>query len=363
MNDALNSPNFPTESNDIRICARRARGGIYFIISLIFLAASIYCLFVPLTDIFPDQQDRYIRIGYFAIGCIGTAFFGYNTTFNLLRLLNPQTAVILTDEALIDCTIPDGGIAFVTWDNITDIKLFGKNKCDWLGINLKSTSKVFTGLSRRSRRDLLDGIDSGMPAVILKSNDVGIDLYELRSMINERIRMFQESDRTRIYSGAPDAGSVDEEVTAMQTASYNIKAETEVTETAESENTHSETTKESTPELIPEVRTDAQPDNDDGSVHDVSAHNEKSMSNHFTVPKGPADAQRNASEEDRAPMRTQQPSVHAAGSAGVKRPTTRAEFKREQLDNIDDILAALSVSYRTKPASKENGAENEKKEN
>ncbi|HPE96282.1 MAG TPA: hypothetical protein PLT66_09490, partial [Bacillota bacterium] len=119
-----------SNENAIYIKAPRFRGAIMFVLSMIFFAAAIYCLFIPLSGIITGDYAVYLSIGYYVVGSIGTAFFAYKATFNLLRLITPQTAVVITELGLFDYTIPNGGIAYVAWDNIADIKLFGKKKCD-----------------------------------------------------------------------------------------------------------------------------------------------------------------------------------------------------------------------------------------
>ena len=158
------------ENKDMIIKAKRLPSAFYALVSLIFLFASIYCVILPATDTLSGPLALYIKIVYLIIGCIGIAFFGYKATFHVIKLISPPIAIIITDEGLLDHTIPEGGIAYVAWENIAEVKMFGDKKCDWLGISLRTTSKVFMGLTKASRTEISDNIDAGMPAIIIKAS-------------------------------------------------------------------------------------------------------------------------------------------------------------------------------------------------
>ena len=196
------------ESKDIIIKARRLPSLLYAIVSLVFLFASIYCVILPATDTLSGPLALYIKIVYLIIGCIGIAFFGYKTTFHVIKLISPPISIIITDEGLLDHTIPDGGLAYVSWENIAEVKMFGDKKCDWLGISLRTTSKVFMGLTKASRAEISDNIDSGMPAIIIKATDISIDIYELRSMITARLGELNAGTRTRVMHNKPSVSQV-----------------------------------------------------------------------------------------------------------------------------------------------------------
>ena len=196
------------ENKDMIIKAKRLPSAFYALVSLIFLFASIYCVILPATDTLSGPLALYIKIVYLIIGCIGIAFFGYKATFHVIKLISPPIAIIITDEGLLDHTIPEGGIAYVAWENIAEVKMFGDKKCDWLGISLRTTSKVFMGLTKASRTEISDNIDAGMPAIIIKASDISIDIYELRSIITARLGELSAGTRTRVMHNKPSVSQV-----------------------------------------------------------------------------------------------------------------------------------------------------------
>lgn len=196
------------ETKDIIIKAKRLPSLLFAILSLAFLFASIYCVILPATDTLSGPLALYIKIVYLIIGCIGTVFFGYKATFHIIKFLSPPTSIVITEEGLLDYTIPDGGLAFVSWENVAETKLFGDKKCDWLGISLRTTQKVFMGLTRAARTEISANIDAGMPAIIIKASDISIDIYELRSLINERLSELKSGLRTRVMPNKPSVSQV-----------------------------------------------------------------------------------------------------------------------------------------------------------
>lgn len=196
------------ETKDMIIKARRVPSLLYALVSLVFLFASIYCVILPATDTLSGPLALYIKIVYLIIGCIGIAFFGYKATYHIIKLISPPIAIIITDEGLLDHTIPEGGLAYVAWENIAEVKMFGDKKCDWLGISLRTTSKVFMGLTKASRTEISDNIDSGMPAIIIKASDISIDIYELRSIITARLGELSAGTRTRVMHNKPSVSQV-----------------------------------------------------------------------------------------------------------------------------------------------------------
>jgi len=309
-----------------------------------------------LSGIITGDYAVYLSIGYYVVGSIGTAFFAYKATFNLLRLITPQTAVVITELGLFDYTIPNGGIAYVAWDNIADIKLFGKKKCDWLGISLKSNSKVFLGLNKKAKQDIRDRIESAMPAVILKSDDIALDLYELRSIINENIKRFREADRTRVISAKSAPTVLNDAASAKTTEESDDGSIVSFGDTINIP-THSADEKQNTPvntTAAEESEADAKTAEHD-IVKPVSKKSDTSSDEYaddgmltleldVTAPAMNSDVN---TQENRQPVNLDMRTLEIP-----KRPETRKDVKKDDIDSIDDILAALSETYKTKKPKK-----------
>lgn len=344
------------DENAIYIKAPRLRGTILFVLSMVFFAAAIYCLFIPLSGIITGDCAEYLSIAYYVVGSIGTAFFAYKATFNLLRLITPQTAVVITDLGLFDYTIPNDGMAYVAWDNIADIKLFGKKKCDWLGISLKSNSKVFLGLNKKAKQDIRERIESGMPAVILKSDDIALDLYELRSMINENIKRFREANRTRVIT-AKSAPAALKDAAAAKTMEET--ADGSVASFDDTINIPDHPAKEK--QNTQEKPLSANENNDDAKTAEFGIVKPASKQSDTPSDKSADDGmltleldvaatkiKPDANAEEK--QQTANPDIRTLEIP--KRPETRKDIKKDDIDSIDDILAALSETYKTKKSKK-----------
>lgn len=332
------------ENKDMIIKAKRLPSAFYALVSLIFLFASIYCVILPATDTLSGPLALYIKIVYLIIGCIGIAFFGYKATFHVIKLISPPIAIIITDEGLLDHTIPEGGIAYVAWENIAEVKMFGDKKCDWLGISLRTTSKVFMGLTKASRTEISDNIDAGMPAIIIKASDISIDIYELRSIITARLGELNAGTRTRVMHNKPSVSQVygsAQDKAVYQDDNFIIEPRL-VDDDNASTAIHDLVTADIKEEAAQEV--------------EEAAHGEKQ----FDEPKADTTVK---SEEKKSKItfeiidepEIEEETVETAMQPKVKngerffeisrRPKKKSEVVKEE-ENIDDILSALSAGRK-----------------
>lgn len=350
------------ENKDIIIRAKRLPSLLFAIVSLLFLFASIYCVILPATDTLSGPLALYIKIVYLIIGCIGIVYFGYKSTFHIIKLLSPPIAVIITEEGLLDYTIPDVGIAYVSWENIADTKLFGDKKCDWLGISLRTTQKVFMGLSKEARAEIGANIDAGMPAIIIKASDISIDIYELRSLINERLGELRSGTRTRVMPNKPSVSQVygsaadkevykddkfiieprlkkDDEYDTVEDVLVEALEEKEVVENIESEKAEPITT-----ELEFEGKEE------DNTVEEVKTFSLKNMTNEKEKEETSSKIKIefiDAPEIEEEPAASMQPKTRNGERFFeiAKRPKKKSEVVKEE-ENIDDILSALSAGRK-----------------
>ncbi len=326
------------ENNDTIIKAKRLPSLFLAFFSIIFLFASIYCIILPATNTLTGSYAIYLKIVYLVIGCIGTAFFGYKTTFHVIKLISPPKSVIITDEGIFDYTIPDGGIAFVSWDNIADIKLFGDKKCDWLGISLRTTKKVFMGLTKSARNEISDNIDAGMPAIIIKANDISIDIYELRDLINERLKDINYGTQTRVMHNKPSLSQI--YGNANDKATYqddNFIIEPRLKD--DDEYDVNETTAILDPVLPNEEEAQAEDVFEDDDSDMIVIEDEKEVDL-----EDESEAEEAIQEGDDTKEETEQ-KKNEKRFFESKRPTKKSDLVKEE-ENIDDILSALASIHK-----------------
>ncbi|HBL84034.1 MAG: hypothetical protein A2Y17_05650 [Clostridiales bacterium GWF2_38_85] len=207
---------------DLIIKKSRRLAPYMLVLSVLILAASIFCIFLPILN----SYDKNIAVIYFAIGIVGTLYFGFLSAYLLFETISPKMAIVLTSEGLFDFTTTGGGAGFIPWNNIADTKLYGRKKSKYLGVNIKTPKKVLKEISKKAYEDIMTNIESGMPALVIKCNEIGITPEELAEMITERRKAFNSGEKSILSDANSDEFTIRREGKAtLEDASSYAKPE------------------------------------------------------------------------------------------------------------------------------------------
>ena len=143
----------------------------FTILSFVMLAFALICLFSPFIPFF-SAFTKSMQKTYMLIGGICTPFFAFVICYSILNIVSPSIAFTVTEKGFTDHTMADGGVGFVPANAIISLKLFGNKRKQFLGIRLDTGIAGNFGKTKKSKQEIQNNIESGMPAIIIRECDL-----------------------------------------------------------------------------------------------------------------------------------------------------------------------------------------------
>ena len=178
--------------DDLIIKKKRGAVGVVFALSLLMLGASIYCMLLPAFN----SYDRNLEYFFYAAGVTGIIYFGYLAINQLITLISPGNAVVLTEDGFYDFTLSGGGAGFITWEAVTGTKLYGSKKGKFIGINILKPKKLFKNVKKKTYNEIISNIESEMPPIVIDCRGIEMTPEELAESINEYQRSYNKKINT-----------------------------------------------------------------------------------------------------------------------------------------------------------------------
>ncbi len=167
----------------VNINKKQSSMPVYAVVGLLMLGIALFCLFMPFIPAFADATDKNMQTVYMIIGGIGTMFFAFATAYTVFNIISPPVGITVSDEGIYEYTVAASGAGFIPKEAIVSLKTFGKDKKRYLGINVSPKYAEKLGVGIAAKREIMNNIDAGIPAVIIRENDIKISVSKLLEII------------------------------------------------------------------------------------------------------------------------------------------------------------------------------------
>lgn len=169
----------------VNIKKKQSTMPIYSAIGLIMLCIALFCLFTPFIPPFSTKLSKDMQLVYMIIGGIGTMFFAFATSYTVFNIISPPVGVTISDEGIYEYTVAGCGAGFIPKEAIISLKTFGKDKRQYLGINISPQYISDLGEGNAAKKEIAHNMEAGIPAVIIRQSDVYITVSKMLKLITE----------------------------------------------------------------------------------------------------------------------------------------------------------------------------------
>lgn len=169
----------------IIIKKRQASYPLYTAISIVMLCIALLFLFFPFIPVVTKAMSSSMITAYMIIGGICTMFFAFTTSVIIFSIVSPPTAIKITKNGIYDYTMAGVGAGFIPKDAIISLKKFGSKNGQFLGIKLDTKYLDMLSSDKKVRQEISANINSGLPAVIIRQNDIRMSIDVLLSTVLE----------------------------------------------------------------------------------------------------------------------------------------------------------------------------------
>lgn len=169
----------------VNIKKKQSSMPIYAVVGLLMLCIALFCLFMPFIPTFADATSKNMQTVYMIIGGVGTMFFAFVTSYTIFNIISPPVGITISNEGIYEYTVANCGAGFIPKEAIVSLKTFGKDKKRYLGINVATKHAEKLGEGMAAKREILNNINAGIPAVIIRQSDIKISVSKLLELIME----------------------------------------------------------------------------------------------------------------------------------------------------------------------------------
>lgn len=169
----------------IIIKKRQASYPLYAAISIVMLCIALLFLFFPFIPVVTKAMSGTMITTYMIIGGVCTMFFAFTTSVIIFSIVSPPTAIKITKNGIYDYTMAGVGAGFIPKDAIISLKKFGSKNGQFLGIKLDTKYLDMLSSDKKVRQEISANINSGLPAVIIRQNDIRMSIDVLLSTVLE----------------------------------------------------------------------------------------------------------------------------------------------------------------------------------
>jgi len=169
----------------VNIKKKQSSMPIYSAVSLVMLCIALFCLFSPFIPPFSTGLSKSMQTGYMILGGIGTMFFAFVTSYTVFNIVSPPIGITVSEEGIYEYTVAGCGAGFIPKEAIVSLKAFGKDKRQYLGINVDSAHIGNLGEGLAAKREITNNMEAGIPAVIIRQKDIYITVNKLLKIIME----------------------------------------------------------------------------------------------------------------------------------------------------------------------------------
>lgn len=169
----------------VNIKKKQSSMPVYSAVSLIMLCISLFCLFSPFIPPFSTGLGKNMQTAYMILGGIGTMFFAFVTSYTVFNIISPPIGITVSEDGIYEYTVAGCGAGFIPKEAIVSLKTFGKDKRQYLGINVDSAYVGTLGEGISAKREITNNMEAGIPAVIIRQSDIYITVNKLLKIIME----------------------------------------------------------------------------------------------------------------------------------------------------------------------------------
>jgi hypothetical protein len=167
----------------INIKKKQTSMPVYAATSIIMLCIALFCLFTPFIAPFSTVLSKDMLTAYMILGGVTTMFFAFVTAYTVFSIISPPIGITVSEEGIYEYTVAGCGAGFIPKEAIVSLKTYGVDKKQYLGINVASAYVAELGEKLSAKREIMDNVDAGAPAVIIRQSDIYITVNKLLKIL------------------------------------------------------------------------------------------------------------------------------------------------------------------------------------
>lgn len=175
----------PVNDMNLPVIIKKKQGlyPLYAAISIAMLGIALLFLFFPFIPLVTNAMSSSEITVYMIIGGICTLFFAFTSSVIIFSIVSPPTAIKITKNGIYEYTVAGVGAGFIPKEAIVSLKKFGSDGRQFLGIRIDTKYLDVLSNDKKARLEISSNINSGLPAIIIRQNDIKMPINELLNII------------------------------------------------------------------------------------------------------------------------------------------------------------------------------------
>lgn len=177
-------------STPVRIKQTRGYIPLFFMLSVVLLGLSVYCVVYAYTS----KMTGLPAAVFYVAGVIGIVFFAYSAFDNFFQTIQPKNALIIGNDGFADFTVGGVGIGNVSWDNIRSVKTEHSKDGRLLIVELNDMDTVYDNAPKAAQKaiDRADGLAAN--CIAIRQIDVTERVTKIEEIFNEHLDALKERE-------------------------------------------------------------------------------------------------------------------------------------------------------------------------
>ena len=177
-------------STPVRIKQTRGYIPLFFMLSVVLLGLSVYCVVYAYTS----KMTGIPATVFYVAGVIGIVFFAYSAFDNLFQTIQPKNALIIGDDGFADFTVGGVGVGNISWDNVKSVRTERSRDGRLLVIELNDMNSVYDNAPKSVQKaiDRADGLTAN--SIAIRQIDVTERVTKIEEIFKAHIGVLKERE-------------------------------------------------------------------------------------------------------------------------------------------------------------------------
>ena len=177
-------------STPVRIKRTRGYIPLFFMLSVVLLGLSVYCVVYAYTS----KMTGIPATVFYVAGVLGIVFFAYSAFDNFFQTIQPKNALIIGNDGFADFTVGGVGVGNIGWDNVKSVKTERSKDGRLLVIELNDMNTVYDNAPKAAQKaiDRADGLTDNR--IVIRQIDVTERVTKIEEIFNAHLGASKERE-------------------------------------------------------------------------------------------------------------------------------------------------------------------------